>query len=416
MKRLILFKGGVETLEFFTEQMASVWEKMGYSVFWYNLLMQQDSSEKLMNWYRDNRQDEFYMFTFNFEGLAGETGLYSDEGWNFWDYAGVNVVNMVVDHPLYYNRYITRRPQRYIQLDIDELHVEYMRRFFKEVHTEYLLTAGTELNLEGCVLPDRKYLPMSERPIDIIFTGNYTPKKILRKHLDNMEPEYIDFYEEILEYLIDNPSISIDSAAEQALRREFPDITDEQQVSCMPTMMYVDLAVRFHYRELAIRALADSGFKVNAYGEGYDYINCRHPENIIRHGGVDSRKCLDMISQAKISLNVMPWFKRGAHDRVFNTMLNGGVALTDSSDYFTKNFCDGENILFYSLEELREYEKSGFDMDVISASTDKIKRLLADKDELQLIADAGYKLCHGKHSWKERAVVIAEYFTEAGCN
>ena len=75
MKRLILFKGGVETLEFFTEQMASVWEKMGYSVFWYNLLMQQDSSEKLMNWYRDNRQDEFYMFTFNFEGLAGETGL-----------------------------------------------------------------------------------------------------------------------------------------------------------------------------------------------------------------------------------------------------------------------------------------------------------------------------------------------------
>ena len=92
-------------------------------------------------------------------------------------------------------------------------------------------------------------------------------------------------------------------------------------------------------------------------------------------------------------------------------MLNGGVALTDSSDYFTKNFCDGENILFYSLEELREYEKAGFDMDVISATTDRIKRLLADKDELQSIADAGYKLCHGKHSWKERAVVIAEYFT-----
>ena len=54
MKRLILFKGGVETLEFFTEQMASVWEKMGYSVFRYKLLMQQDSSEKLIKWYRDN--------------------------------------------------------------------------------------------------------------------------------------------------------------------------------------------------------------------------------------------------------------------------------------------------------------------------------------------------------------------------
>lgn len=41
MKRLILFKGGVETLEFFTEQMAAVWEKMGCSVFWYNLILQQ---------------------------------------------------------------------------------------------------------------------------------------------------------------------------------------------------------------------------------------------------------------------------------------------------------------------------------------------------------------------------------------
>ena len=79
---------------------------------------------------------------------------------------------------------------------------------------------------------------MKERPIDIIFTGNYTPKRILRKHLDNMDDEYIDFYEGVLSYLIDNPSETIDAAAENALRREFPDITDEQLVDCMPNMMY----------------------------------------------------------------------------------------------------------------------------------------------------------------------------------
>ncbi len=48
MKRLILFKGGVETLEFFTEQMAAVWEKMGCSVFWYNLMLQQPV---LLHWW-----------------------------------------------------------------------------------------------------------------------------------------------------------------------------------------------------------------------------------------------------------------------------------------------------------------------------------------------------------------------------
>ena len=63
-----------------------------------------------------------------------------------------------------------------------------------------------------------------------------------------MDAEYIDFYEGVLSYLIDNPSETIDAAAENALRREFPDITDEQLVDCMPNMMYADLAVRFHYR------------------------------------------------------------------------------------------------------------------------------------------------------------------------
>ena len=52
MKRLILFKGGVETLEFFTEQMAAVWEKMGCSVFWYNLMLQQASSSALVEFFK----------------------------------------------------------------------------------------------------------------------------------------------------------------------------------------------------------------------------------------------------------------------------------------------------------------------------------------------------------------------------
>jgi len=48
-----------------------------------------------------------------------------------------------------------------------------------------------------------------------------------------MDDEYIDFYEGVLSYLIDNPSETIDAAAENALRREFPDITDKQLVDCM---------------------------------------------------------------------------------------------------------------------------------------------------------------------------------------
>ncbi len=73
-------------------------------------------------------------------------------------------------------------------------------------------------------------------------------------------------------------------------------------------------------------------------------LDCRHPENIINGRLQDSYGCLKAISQAKISLNVMPWFKEGAHDRVFNSMLNGAVCFTDWSLYFEENMKVGGSL------------------------------------------------------------------------
>lgn len=415
MKHIILFTGGVETLEFFSVQMAKVWEKRGCRIFWFDLVVSEESAHALMDYYKRYSKDEFYAFTFNFEGIAGEDGLYAKstgslkEQWNFWDDTNIKVINMVVDHPLYYHKHLAIHPQRYLQIHIDKNHLRYMRRFFPDVEVIFIPSGGTELNADYMIM-DKPYLAMSERPIDVIFTGNYTPKHILRKNLDNMEQDYIDFYENMLDILIKHPDMTIESLAEKMLRGEFPDITDSQLKDCMPNMMYVDLAVRFHYRELAIRSLVDSGIRVHTYGRGYEYIQCEHPENIICHGGVYSQECLDMISQSKISLNVMPWFKDGAHDRIFNTMLNGAVSLTDSSEWLEHVLSDGENVLFYKISELMDYEQSGFDIKKVSSYTDRLKALLKQPQELQKIADRGYELCKGVHSWQERAVMIWEYF------
>jgi len=200
MKRLVLFKGGVETLEYFTEQMSDTFAEAGYELFWCDLILQSSGASQLSEFCRSNYKDDFYLFTMNFEGIAGEEG-YSDGEVSIWDEYNFKVVNMVVDHPLYYHKYIVNRPKRYIQINIDLNHVDYMRRFFSDVQVEFLMSAGTELNAKREIIPDRAYLPIKERPIDVIFTGNYTPKEKLRKHLHNMEPEYIEFYEEILGYL-----------------------------------------------------------------------------------------------------------------------------------------------------------------------------------------------------------------------
>ena len=94
------------------------------------------------------------------------------------------------------------------------MHIDYMKRFFPDVDVYFIPSAGTELNKHRKLIKEYDYLPMCQRPIDVIFTGNYTPKHILRKQLNNMEQDYIDFYESALERLIMSPDLTIDELSE----------------------------------------------------------------------------------------------------------------------------------------------------------------------------------------------------------
>ena len=86
-KWVIMFKGGVETQEFFSIAMAHTFEAEGYNVYWFDLLVRQESSLLLQSFLEQNRCKEIIIFTFNFSGISGEAGLYGDE-WktgNLWD-------------------------------------------------------------------------------------------------------------------------------------------------------------------------------------------------------------------------------------------------------------------------------------------------------------------------------------------
>ena len=162
-----MFKGGVETLEFFSIEIAEYLESKGYEIFWYNLLLSKNSFNELMHYYNNHCNEQLYAITFNFEGLEGEEGLYNNDGWNFWDYSGVTVINIVVDHPLYYNQFLKALPEHYRQVNIDHMHIDYMKRFFPDVDVYFIPSAGTELNKHRKLIKDYDYLPMCQRPIDV---------------------------------------------------------------------------------------------------------------------------------------------------------------------------------------------------------------------------------------------------------
>ena len=103
---------------------------------------------------------------------------------------------------------------------------------------------------------------------------------------------------------------------------------------------------------------------------------------------VSSVSCIEAIQNAKISLNVMPWFRDGTHDRIFTAMLQKTVSVTDESRYLQKHFTDEKELLFYSLTETE-------------ALPQRLKRLLAHPEEMEAIAEKGFEKASREYTWRE---------------
>ena len=197
----------------------------------------------------------------------------------------------------------------------------------------------------------------------------------------------------MIDELFAKPWRTVEDVAEEHLRRELGEIPEEELKKAMASLTFIDLYVRYTFRGRAVQELADAGIKVYIFGDGWDRLECKHPENLVLMNNLDSEGCLKKLRQTKLSLNVMPWFKDGAHDRIFNTMLNGAVCLTDSSRYLDDILEDQKNSAVYSLSEMDKLPEIA-------------EALLADTDRMQEIADAGYAVSTSKHTWAHRAETL----------
>ena len=159
MKKVILFSGGVETLEYFSKQIGEVLASWGYEVFTFDL---QDMLGSFMDLLMFCEKGEAVMITFNFIGISGESVFLRDKGL-FFDEYGIKCINIVVDHPFYYHKQLGKLPKDYIQFCIDRTHIQYMKRYFPKVRMgEFLPLAGTG------VFRKEGRLKAADRKMDII--------------------------------------------------------------------------------------------------------------------------------------------------------------------------------------------------------------------------------------------------------
>lgn len=408
MDKLIIFcEHAVETLTYFSRQLAQAFSGWGYEVFWLDFDMLALGAWKLKQAVKER---DAVLITFNFIGLSWEEDLWEfDEDGHpdtcIWEQLGVKCLNIMVDHPIYYYKALQKTVPGMQAFCIDRDHVAYMKRFYPQIPCEFLPSAGN-LNLPGpegqtgCLPGSEPYTEWKMRPFPLVFTANYVPLENIEKQLNHLEPEYRDFYYEIIDAFVSHPGKDLLSLIEPYMRREIPDLTDGGLRDAMNTMQAVDLWIRTYFREKTVRILAESGLSLQIYGQDWERVSWTRPANLTFSGkAVNSIDCVRAMARSKIALNVMPWFKDGAHDRIFTAMLQGAVSLTDDSRYLRENFKDRDTLIFYRLDELEK-------LPIV------VKELLKEPGQLYEIAVRAKALAGKFHTWSQRAEVIRLYFSE----
>lgn len=418
MKRLLLFQPSVETLHFFSDRLAEEYVKLGYEVRLIRIHEPFFGTEKIIDFIKGQ---ETVMITFNFHGIQREAIFHTPEGELLWDKYDVSCINIIVDHPFYYYEELQYLPKRYLQICIDEDHTDYMKEFYPEIALGETMplagcdyrdsfSGGRALSLREDVIDPSKDIPnvypkslgrqpIASRSTSVVFTGCYTSPDFFLPYMKRNGEEYDAFYHGILDDLMAAPDQCIHTVYLRHLNRELPELTKEDLKNVMNKMIFLDLWIRFTFRGKAIQTLLEADIPVHCIGAGWDKLPAKKKNTLTHTEYSDTAVCLKAISEAKISLNVMPWFKRGAHDRIYSSMLNGAVCVTDKSRYLTEHFTDGDMLRYYDLKNL-------------SALPEIVTNLLERPDTMQQLANRAQAYAKEHLTWKQYAKKLIPYFSE----
>ena len=264
---------------------------------------------------------------------------------------------------------------------------DYTDRYFPMVkHTAFV-------PLSGSCYPVN--VPYNERTLDIIFTGTYTdPGEYRKQALSKFEKGSVmaQFMEDMLEDIIENSQYTLPECLARTLKKYNQNVSDSDFHELATEFLVVDFYARFYFIDKVLRTLLDAGLKIDVFGNGWENFQCAHKENLMIHKG-GTNAAAKALANAKISLNIMPWFKDGFQERIAAAMLSHTVAVTDESSYILEEFEDDKELVVFSLKDTESLPE-------------RIRELLENSGKASEIAENGYRKVQD-HTW---AVRVADMF------
>lgn len=380
MEKIIIFESATDSLKTFAGLMAEGFQGRGYQVLMADMQDVDKAREAVYAFASPGKTSALF---FNHAGM----NLLTKQRDIIWNELDVDCYDYIVDHPMYYHAAIMYPIRRLTFLCVDEYHQKFIERFYPgKVRSFFLPLAG--------IRNWQPVIPFEERSMDVLFTGAYLVDDSIEYHVqglgDGLKQIWLDCYG----LLCTETSLTLEAGMERCLRQRGAALPDEDLRDMIRLFQDMDGILRSRARAEVIRTLANADVRVHIYGEGWQFLDCKQ-ENLILHERIPFDETFPLIADAKIVLNVMPWFKSGVHDRVYSAMLNESVCLTDGSEFVTRTLTDGREALIYSLEHLQDLP-------------DKVRHYLRSQEELSAVAARGYAYAKDTQTWQHRAGQLAD--------
>lgn len=310
--------------------------------------------------------------------------LKMDDGTYFLDQIHAPFFDVILDHPLYHHDTLKQTPCNFHVLCLDRSHAAYIRHNYPHiVSAELFPVTGEDIR------PEQDEYP--KKAIDLLFSGTYTsPKEVDASIL--AAPGFLGTLTRRLIELMqkDRTLTQEDALLALAAESDEGEIIRESFALHMQACFLCDSYLRASEREKLLLAVASEGLPLTLCGNSWrNSPLAGYPQVRI----IDDLSFCDtfpLFYRSKITLNLLPEFKDGTHDRVYSAMLNHSLCLTDASPLLREQFTDGTDICFY---DAREPEKL----------TKKIKELLDSPEKMEEISQAGYRNAKRNHTWDTRA-------------
>lgn len=313
-----------------------------------------------------------------------------DDGSYFLDHIHAPFYDVILDHPLYHHDMLKQNLSDFHVICLDENHREYILENYPHIQSaDVVAMTGEEAPF---------ILPMKNRSIEVLFCGTYTSPSDVWDAIENCPPFLSSDIKSLIEIMLADSSLPL----EQAVKKLIPE-TDSLIAENFPLHMQAyflaDTYLRAYLREKLIRTLTDAGIPLTVYGSEWEKMPGIDAKCLSLHADVPFSDTFRLMANARITLNIMPLFKRGSHDRIPAAMLNKSVSVTDKSHMLERQYTDKKELLFYNRDKMELLPELLF-------------TLLSDVPRLEAIAEAGYEHAKKNATWE----VLGQRFAEILCS